>query len=255
MSGRLTGEVVLVTGAARGIGRAIARKAAEEGAVVAVLDILPDQLAATAAELRQAGATVAAAVGDVTDEDSVRRTVAGLTKELGRPATVLVNNAGVNAYADATQMTVAEWDSVFDVDLKGAWLMAREVLPPMIEAGHGAIVNIASIHSQLTTAGMFPYAAAKSGLVGMTRSLALDMAPHNVRVNAVSPGFVATDLLEEFFDTIPNARESALAAHPLGRIGTPDDVAEVVCFLASRAAAFVTGANWAVDGGLGVRYA
>jgi NAD(P)-dependent dehydrogenase (short-subunit alcohol dehydrogenase family) len=253
--GRLTGEVVLVTGAARGIGRATAIKAAEEGAAVALLDVLADQLATTAAELEKSGATVAAAVGDVTDEDSVRRTVADLTQTLDRPITVLVNNAGKNSYADATKMTVDEWDSVFAVDLKGAWLMARAVLPSMIEARHGSIVNIASIHSSLTTAGMFPYAAAKSGLVGMTRSLALDVAPHGIRVNAVSPGYIATDLLEEFFDTIPNARETALDVHPLGRIGTPENVAEVVCFLASTAAAFVTGANWAVDGGLGVRYA
>ena len=255
MAGRLTDEVVLVTGAARGIGKAVAAKAAEEGAAVALLDILADELATTAAELKQTGATIASAVGDITDEESVRRAVAELTATLGKPVTVLVNNAGKNAYADATQMTVDEWDSVFDVDLKGAWLMARAVLPEMIAAKHGAIVNIASIHSHLTTAGMFPYAAAKSGLVGMTRSLALDVAPHQVRVNAVSPGFIATDLLEEFFDTIPNARETALSVHPLGRIGTPENVAEVVCFLASPAAAFVTGANWSVDGGLGVRYA
>ncbi|GAA3570902.1 glucose 1-dehydrogenase [Kribbella ginsengisoli] len=255
MSGRLTDEVVLVTGAARGIGRAIAIKAAEEGAAVALLDILPDELETTAAELEHSGATIAASVGDITDEDSVRRSVAELTKTLGRPITVLINNAGRNSYADATTMTVAEWDSVFAVDLKGAWLMARAVLPEMIEAKRGAIVNIASIHTQLTTAGMFPYAAAKSGLVGMTRSLALDIAPHGIRVNAVSPGFIATDLLEEFFDTIPDARETALAVHPLGRVGTPEEVAEVVCFLASKAAAFVTGANWSVDGGLGIRYA
>lgn len=255
MAGRLTDEVVLVTGAARGIGKAVAAKAAEEGAAVALLDILADELATTAAELKQTGATITSAVGDITDEDSVRRAVAELTAALGRPVTVLVNNAGKNAYADATQMTVDEWDSVFDVDLKGAFLMARAVLPEMIAAKHGSIVNIASIHSHLTTAGMFPYAAAKSGLVGMTRSLALDVAPHQVRVNAVSPGFIATDLLEEFFDTIPDARDTALSVHPLGRIGTPENVAEVVCFLASPAAAFVTGANWAVDGGLGVRYA
>ncbi|GAA0960571.1 SDR family oxidoreductase [Kribbella koreensis] len=255
MSGRLTDEVVLVTGAARGIGRAIAIKAAEEGAAVALLDILPDELETTTAELEHSGATIAASVGDITDEDSVRRSVAELTNTLGRPITVLINNAGRNSYADATTMTVAEWDSVFAVDLKGAWLMARAVLPEMIEAKRGAIVNIASIHTQLTTAGMFPYAAAKSGLVGMTRSLALDVAPHGIRVNAVSPGFIATDLLEEFFDTIPDARETALAVHPLGRVGTPEDVAEVVCFLASKAAAFVTGANWSVDGGLGIRCA
>ncbi len=255
MAGRLTDEVVLVTGAARGIGKAVAAKAAEEGAAVALLDILADELATTAAELKQTGATIASAVGDITDEDSVSRAVAELTGALGRPVTVLVNNAGKNAYADATKMTVDEWDSVFDVDLKGAFLMARAVLPEMIAARHGSIVNIASIHSHLTTAGMFPYAAAKSGLVGMTRSLALDVAPHQVRVNAVSPGFIATDLLEEFFDTIPDARDTALSVHPLGRIGTPENVAEVVCFLASPAAAFVTGANWSVDGGLGVRYA
>jgi NAD(P)-dependent dehydrogenase (short-subunit alcohol dehydrogenase family) len=254
VAGRLTGEVVLVTGAARGIGRAIALKAAEEDAAVGLLDILPDELATTAEEIAATGAKVAAAVGDITDESSVRTSVDDLTDKLG-PVTVLVNNAGKNAYADATAMTVDEWDSVFDVDLKGAWLMARQVLPSMIAHRHGAIVNIASIHSSLTTAGMFPYAAAKSGLVGMTRSLALDVAPHDVRVNAVSPGFIATDLLEEFFDTIPGARDSALAVHPLGRIGTPENVAEVVCFLASTAAAFVTGANWAVDGGLGIRYA
>jgi NAD(P)-dependent dehydrogenase (short-subunit alcohol dehydrogenase family) len=254
VSGRLTDEVVLVTGAARGIGRAVAAKAAEEGAAVALLDVLEDQLAATTDELKATGARVHAAVGDITDENAVRAAVDTVVAELG-PVTVLVNNAGKNAYADATRMTVAEWDSVFDVDLKGAWLMARQVLPTMIANRHGAIVNIASIHSSLTTAGMFPYAAAKSGLVGMTRSLALDVAPHNVRVNAVSPGYIATDLLEEFFDTIPGEREKALSVHPLGRIGTPENVAEVVCFLASEAAAFVTGANWSVDGGLGVRYA
>jgi NAD(P)-dependent dehydrogenase (short-subunit alcohol dehydrogenase family) len=254
LSGRLTDEVVLVTGAARGIGRAIAAKAAAEGAAVALVDVLADQLSATASELAENGSKVAAAVGDITDEDSVRRAVDQVAAQLG-PVTVLVNNAGKNSYADATTMTVQEWDRVFDVDLKGAWLMARAVLPGMIEHRHGAIVNIASIHSNLTTAGMFPYAAAKSGLVGMTRSLALDVAPHGVRVNAVSPGYIATDLLEEFFDTLPGARAKALDVHPLGRIGTPENVAEVVCFLASEAAAFVTGANWSVDGGLSARYA
>ncbi|MFF1818753.1 SDR family NAD(P)-dependent oxidoreductase [Kribbella sp. NPDC058245] len=254
MTGRLIDEVVLVTGAARGIGRAVAEKAAAEGAAVGLIDVLADQLAATTADLKATGARVAGVVGDITDEASVAASVGQLAAELG-PATVLVNNAGKNAYADATQMTVAEWDSVFDVDLKGAWLMARQVLPAMIENRHGAIVNIASIHASLTTAGMFPYAAAKSGLVGMTRSLALDVGPHNIRVNAVSPGYIATDLLEEFFTTFPHERDHATTVHPLGRIGTPENVAEVVCFLASPAAAFVTGANWSVDGGLSTRYA
>ncbi|MFK4083196.1 SDR family NAD(P)-dependent oxidoreductase [Kribbella sp. NPDC020789] len=254
MTGRLIDEVVLVTGAARGIGRAVAEKAAAEGAAVGLIDVLAGELATTTADLQATGARAACVVGDVTNEASVADAVAQLAAELG-PATVLVNNAGKNAYADATRMTVAEWDSVFDVDLKGAWLMARQVLPAMIENHHGAIVNIASIHATLTTAGMFPYAAAKSGLVGLTRSLALDVGPHNIRVNAVSPGYTATDLLEEFFTTFPHERDRATAVHPLGRIGTPADIAEVVCFLASPAAAFVTGANWPVDGGLTARYA
>ena len=108
----------------------------------------------------------------------------------------------------------------------------------MIEHRYGSIVNVASIHSSLTTAGMFPYAAAKSGLVGMTRSLALDVAPHNVRVNAVSPGYIGTNLLEEFFDIIPGEREKALSVYPFCRIGTPENVAEAICFLASEAAAY-----------------
>jgi len=254
VAGRLTDEIVLITGAARGIGRAIAAKAVEEGAAVGLLDVLADELAATTENLRKTGARVFSAVGDITDETSVRRVVDQVVAELG-PVTILVNNAGKNSYADATTMTVEEWDSVFDVDLKGAWLMARAVLPGMIESRQGSIVNIASIHSHLTTAGMFPYAAAKSGLVGMTRSLALDVAPHNIRVNAVSPGFIATEGLEQFFETMPGAREAALQVHPLGRIGTPEEVAEVVCFLASQAATFVTAANWSIDGGLTARYA
>ena len=154
MAGRLANEVVLVTGAARGIGRAVAVKAAEEGAAVGLVDVLADQLTATTAELAESGAKVAAAVGDITDEVSVRQAVGKLTEDLGGAFTVLVNNAGKNSYAELTKMSVSEWDDVFDVDLKGAFLMSRQVLPPMIENNHGSIVNIASIHSQLTSAGM-----------------------------------------------------------------------------------------------------
>jgi NAD(P)-dependent dehydrogenase (short-subunit alcohol dehydrogenase family) len=195
-------------------------------------------------------------VADVTDETQVGRAVAALSDELG-PTTVLVNNAGRNSYADPVAMTAAEWDDVFAVDLKGAWLMARAVLPAMIERRAGSIVNIASIHARLTTKGMFPYAACKSGLVGMTRSLALDMGPHGIRVNAVSPGYVRTRLVDEYFQLLddPNVEGQVLDAHPMGRIGTPDEIAEVVCFLASGAASYVTGSEWSVDGGLGARFA
>jgi NAD(P)-dependent dehydrogenase (short-subunit alcohol dehydrogenase family) len=254
--GRLTDEVVLVTGGAQGIGRAIALCAAREGADVAILDVDEAGGRETLAQVEQSGVKASFTPVDITDETQVAEAVAAIAAGLG-PVTVLVNNAGRNSYADPVAMTVDEWDEVFAVDLKGAWLMARAVLPPMIERGAGSIVNIASVHSRLTTKGMFPYAACKSGLVGMTRSLALDMAPHGIRVNAVSPGYIRTRLVDEYFQRSedPTVEQRVLDVHPLGRIGTPDEVAEVVCFLASNAASYVTGSEWNVDGGLGARFA
>ena len=244
--GLLDGEVVVVTGGAQGIGAAIAAQARDLGAAVGVVDVL------------ETGPVpgIFAVQGDISDAVQVRAAFDALTEALG-PATVLVNNAGRNAYLDPVAMTEADWDRVFGVDLKSAWLCARAVLPAMIAARHGSIVNIASLHSSLTAQGMFPYAAAKSGLVGLTRSLALEVAGHQVRVNAVSPGYVRTALVQEWLERSddPDVEESLLDAHPLGRIGSPEEVAQVVCFLASRAASYVTGANWAVDGGLGVRFA
>jgi NAD(P)-dependent dehydrogenase (short-subunit alcohol dehydrogenase family) len=169
-----------------------------------------------------------------------------------------VNNAGVNAYFDAATMTEAEWDTVFAVDLKGAWLCAKHALGPMRQRRRGSIVNIASIHARLTMAGMFPYAAAKSGLVGLTRSLALDCARENIRVNVILPGWTRTRLVEDWFRMQPDAaaaEQSVLDAHPMGRIATPSEIAAVVAFVASDDAAAMTGASVSVDCGLGIRFA
>jgi NAD(P)-dependent dehydrogenase (short-subunit alcohol dehydrogenase family) len=244
--GRLSGAIVLVTGGAQGIGRAILEVAVREGATAVFLDNDAEGGARTAAETGTRFHHV-----DITDEDQIRSAV----QTIGR-IDVLVNNAGRNAYFDPVTMTQDDWDAVFAVDLKAAWLVSKYVLPGMKTAGKGSIVNIASIHARMTSTGYFPYAAAKSGLVGLTRNMALDLAPEGIRVNAVSPGFTRTRLVEEWLSMQDEGAEAAvLAAHPMGRIGTPTEIAEVVCFLASDAASFVTGAEWAIDGGLSARFA
>jgi NAD(P)-dependent dehydrogenase (short-subunit alcohol dehydrogenase family) len=191
---------------------------------------------------------------DITQEEQVR---VGVERVLGRFGTIdaLVNNAGVNAYFDAAGMTEAQWDAVFAVDLKGAWLCATHVLPVMKASGYGSIVNISSIHATLTMSGMFPYAAAKMGLIGLTRSLALDYAPFGIRVNAVSPGWTRTQLIEEWFAQQPDpagAEEAILRAHPLRRVATPEEVANLVAFVISDEASAITGASLNVDCGLSI---
>lgn len=238
---RLDGKVAIVTGGSRGIGRAIVDKFTAEGARVVSFDL-------------KAGAGQLAV--DVTKEADVAAGVASVLAEYGT-IDILINNAGVNAYFDAVEMTEAQWDDVFAVDLKGAWLCAKHVLPTMKSARRGSIVNIASIHASLTIGGMFPYAAAKSGLIGLTRSLALDYAATGIRVNAVSPGWTRTHLVEEWFSLQPDpaaAEASVMNAHPMKRIATTMEVANLVCFVASDEASAITGASLAVDCGLGVQF-
>jgi len=187
----------------------------------------------------------------------VRRFVAECAEQLG-PPTVLVNNAGRNANFDATTMTEAEWDAFFAVDLKSAWLCAKHVLPHMRANGGGAIVNVSSIHAAATLEGFFPYAAAKAGLAGLTRSLALDHGPEHVRVNCLCPGFTDTRLVRESMDrsSDPAAAERAMVAGvALGRIASPEEIAATIAFLASDDASYVTGATLYVDGGLTARRA
>jgi NAD(P)-dependent dehydrogenase (short-subunit alcohol dehydrogenase family) len=254
---RLDGKVAVVTGGSRGIGRATVDKLLAEGARVTFLDV--DEAAGRQAvrEIAGAGRVVAFEPADVTREADVSRAMAAVVAAHGT-IDVLVNNAGVNAYFDAAAMTEAEWDAVFAVDLKGAWLCCKHALPAMKKAGRGSIVNIASIHASVTMAGMFPYAAAKSGVVGMTRSLALDYAPLNIRVNAVLPGWTRTRLVEDWFRMQPDpvaAERHVMEVHPLRRIATPAEIANLVAFVASDEASAIVGAALAIDCGLGIQFA
>ncbi|HST39922.1 MAG TPA: SDR family NAD(P)-dependent oxidoreductase [Conexibacter sp.] len=245
----LDGRVAVVTGGSRGIGRAIVHRLRAEGARVASFDVTaPDPTESfDAADLHLEV--------DVTDEQAVADAVRETSHQLG-PPTILVNNAGVNAYFDAAEMTSAQWDDFFALDLKACWITARALLPAMRAARSGAVVNVASIHATLTQPGRFPYAAAKAGVLGLTRSLALDEGPNGIRANAVCPGLVDTQLSREGFarDGHGVTVESLASEHPVGRVGTPLDIAELVVFLASETrSGFITGAAIPIDGGVGVR--
>ena len=202
-------------------------------------------------------ASVLFSPADVSIESDVAEFVEQCAEQLGPPS-ILVNNAGVNANFEATEMTEQQWDDFFGVDLKAAWLTAKHVLPHMKRGGRGSIVNVSSLHGFVTLKGFFPYAAAKSGLIGLTRSLALDYGPYGIRVNVVAPGFIDTRLVRESIELAEDqdaAEARMVAGVALGRIGDPIEVARVVRFLASDEASYVTGASLLVDGGLTARRA
>jgi NAD(P)-dependent dehydrogenase (short-subunit alcohol dehydrogenase family) len=190
---------------------------------------------------------------DVTDERAIRAAAAELSDVVG-----LVNCAGVASYADAVEMEEEAWDRFFAVDLKSVWLVSKHIVPLMRQSGRGAIVNVSSIHARFTLPGMFPYAAAKSGVIGLTRSLALDLAPEGIRVNAVSPGWTRTRLVDEWFrqQSDPDAAlAEVLAVHPMGRIAEPAEIADVIVYLISERSSAITGAEISADVGLGARFA
>jgi NAD(P)-dependent dehydrogenase (short-subunit alcohol dehydrogenase family) len=252
----LSGEVAIVTGGTRGIGRATVELFLAEGAAVVFCG--RDENAGRLLEQQLAGAGSAAfQLCDVADSHEVEQLVKSCQRRFGAP-TVLVNNAGVNANFDASSMTEQQWDRFFGVDLKASWLTVKHVIPHMKAAGRGAIVNVSSIHGVVTLEGFFPYAAAKSGLLGLTRSLALDYGPHGIRVNAICPGFTRTRLVQESIDLNDDpatAERAMVAGVALGRIAEPTEIASAIRFLASEEASYITGASLLVDGGLTARRA
>jgi NAD(P)-dependent dehydrogenase (short-subunit alcohol dehydrogenase family) len=250
----LAGQVALVTGGARGIGRATVERLVADGAMVSFCDIDADVGEEAASEI---GDRTRFHRCDLAREDQIADVVARTHAELG-DVTILVNNAGINAHFDATRMTTEEWDAFMAVDLRPAWLTAKYVLPAMQAARRGAIVNVSSMHGVATIPNFFPYAAAKSGLIGLTRSMALDYGEHGIRVNAVCPGFVRTRLVQDSIDHNPDpaaAEAAMLRGVALGRMAEASEVAAAIAFLVSDDASYITGTSLMVDGGVTARRA
>ena len=250
MSGQASfeGQVALITGGARGIGKAIAARLASDGAKVAIVD-MSDAGADTAREIEQASGRPATYVkADISNDADVKRAVAEVEAALG-PIDILVNNAGITRDSLMLIMSESDWDAVLTVNLKGAFLMSKAVLRGMIKRRKGSIVSISSVVGRRGNAGQVNYSAAKAGLIGLTKSLAREVASRNVRVNAVAPGYIETDMTAALSEP---ARKALVDAIPLGRIGSPDTVADAVAFLAGDSASFITGVVLPVDGGLGI---
>jgi 3-oxoacyl-[acyl-carrier protein] reductase len=244
---RLAGKVAFVTGAAGGIGAATARRFAREGAVVAVNDARPGGLDAVAADIEAAGAKALVMTGDVVNRADCERMIHDVTTAFGR-LDILINNAGINRDAMAHKMSEEQWDAVLDVNLKGTFLCAQAALPGMRERGWGRVINTSSIGS-LGNVGQANYAASKAGVIGLTKTLALEYAKYGVTVNAIAPGPVMTAMLAGVPDAI---KEKIIAQVPVGRIAAPEEIAAVHVFLASDEAAFITGQVLFVDGGMSV---
>jgi NAD(P)-dependent dehydrogenase (short-subunit alcohol dehydrogenase family) len=251
---RLDGEHIFVTGGATGIGSAIVLDSANAGAKVSFCDIKKNEGVKLAEVLNEKGLNVAFVYGDVSNFESLAEAHELSFEKFGH-VTGLVNNAGLNSYADAAYMTEEDWDAFFAVDLKGVWFNIKLALPGMRKVNKGSIVNIASIHARMTYPNFFPYSAAKSGVVGLTRNLALDEGKYQIRVNCVSPGYVQTPLYDNWIEEEPCRHKDVIAKQPLNRIAQPSEIAKVVTFLLSDDASFVNGADWVVDGGLHCRFA
>lgn len=244
-------RVAIVTGGARGIGAAVARRLASDGFAVGIIDLDADTCAEVVVAIRDAGGTAFAVGVDVSEEDAVTTGVDTIVRELGAP-TVLVNNAGIIRDNALFRMTSSDWDAVMGVHLRGAFLMSRAAQTHMTAAGWGRIVNMSSV-SALGNRGQANYAAAKAGLQGFTKTLAIELGRFGITANCIAPGYIETDMLRETADrmgiTYEEFAERLLPEIPVGRVGEPDDIAAAVSFFVRDDASFVTGQVLYVGGG------
>lgn len=239
-------KVAVVTGASRGIGRSIALALAAQGATIVAVDMDQASTEAVVAELQAAGGKALAVVGNVTLSADVERMIDAATEAFGR-VDILVNNAGITRDGLLMRMKDDDWDAVLNVNLKGAFLCTRAVFKVMSKQRYGRIINIASVVGQMGNAGQANYCASKAGLIGLTKSNAREMAKRSITVNAVAPGFIATAMTDALSDKV---RAELTAQIPLERLGSSDDIANAVVFLASEAAGYITGHVLSVNGGM-----
>ena len=243
---QLADQVAIITGGARGIGREIALLFAKEGAAIALFDVNAEPLAQTVGELRALGRRAEGFVVDVTDTQTVEDAVSKVLDKLSR-IDILINNAGITQDGLLVRMSDAQWDRVLDINLKGTFLCTRAVSKVMLKARRGRIVSIASIIGLIGNAGQANYAASKAGIIGLTKSVAKELASRGVTANAIAPGFIKTEMTDRLPEDV---RQRMLAQIPLGILGEPRDVAQAALFLVSDAARYVTGQVLVVDGGL-----
>jgi 3-oxoacyl-[acyl-carrier protein] reductase len=242
----LGGKVALVTGAARGLGRLIAETLASAGAKVACVDVNAELLEETCEAIRSAGGEAKSFTADVSDSEQVNAVVSGVVDHWGS-LQILVNNAGITRDGMFMRMSDEQFDSVLAINLRGTFLFSRAAAKPLMKARGGRIINIASVSGLMGNPGQANYSASKAGVMGMTRTIARELAGRNITVNAIAPGFIQTDMTAKLSDEIHQALKAQI---PLGRLGQPRDVAETALFLASDAAEYITGQVIVVDGGM-----
>jgi len=244
VAGRMDGRVALVTGAARGMGRAISLRLSQLGASVALNDLDPEM---TNTATRELGKDVLTVPADITSAESVGEMVAATLDHFGR-LDILVNNAGILFPTRFEEISEQEWRKTLDVNLTGAFFCIQAAISTMKGQGYGRVVNVASTAGKtVSTLGGAHYTASKHGVLGLTRACALELAPHGITVNAVCPGLIDTEMAHE--NTTPERLEAYRASFPIDRLGRPEEVADLVCFLASEAAGYITGSAYDIAGG------
>ena len=239
-------KTAIVTGAARGIGKEISKTLAQSGFNIVVSDILIDDAETTAKELQGFGIKSIAIKSDVSNSEDVKKLISRTKEEFGS-VDVLVNNAGITRDNLAIRMSEADWDLVLNINLKGTFLCSQAAAKIMMKQRFGRIVNIASVSGILGTAGQANYASSKAGVMSLTKTLARELGPRSITVNAIAPGFIITEMTDQLPD---NIKESYISQIPLNRAGTPEDIANSVKFLVSPDASYITGQTFTVDGGM-----